>query len=260
MKNPRNSLLLGGLLLASMTGSSLAGIKVYLSPNGISSAEASGISNVTTENFNSAPLGNIDGYDGAIGLYTTGGNAGVLNNDQYGGDGVDGVPGYLGVVSGSSAILTFSNPATAYFGLLFSAGNGGNSFDIKKDGETILSFSTAALLDLLPKGVGAQIQAINGQYYNTDDYYGQPGTGRNAGEPYAYIHIVGTEGTTFDQIVLSEPVGAATFESDNHSVSTISPTVPGTLVDVTHAVVPEASTVLLSTMGVSLLVLRRKRG
>jgi hypothetical protein len=260
MKMKRITLLWSGILmLVSTTSHSLAGIKIYLSPDGVESAEASGITGVTTENFNLAPLGNVDGYVGSIGTYSTTGDARVEPNDRYGGDGVDGDVGYLGVVSGSAAVLTFSNPSTAYFGLLFSAGNGGNSFELKKDGVTILSFNTAELLALLPKGTGAQLQAINGQYYNADDYYGQPGSGRNSDEPYAYLHLVGTDGTTFDQIILSEPENASTFESDNHSASICPPVIPGTLVDVTHVMVPETSTVVLSAVGLTLLAARRRR-
>lgn len=244
--------LLSAAILAALPATSKAALSIYLSANDIESAEASGIIGVTTETFDVPAIGSVDGYVGTVGTYT--GFANVLGNDQYGGDGEG---NYLGISSGNSVTLTLSE-GVQYFGIYFTAGNGGNSFEIKSGGVTILSFNTASLLSLLPNTPGATITAINGTPYNTQDYYGQPVSGSNAAEPYAYLHIVATGGTTFDQIVLSEALNSATFENDNHSIRATAPeTIPGTLVNVTGSI-PEPSSALLGSIAL-LGLLRRRR-
>src|SRR5690606_9676715 len=133
-----------------------------------------------------------------IGAYT--GDFDVKGNDQYGGH-EEG--NYFSVAAGDTATLTF-NTDVNYFGLYFTAGNAGNTFEVVKGGQTILSFNTAELLGLLE---GPTIAAINGTVYDTQDYYGQPGTNSNGAEPYAYLHIVASGGQTFDEIRLSEVGG-----------------------------------------------------
>ncbi|RYD33654.1 MAG: hypothetical protein EOP85_20560 [Verrucomicrobiaceae bacterium] len=246
------------LATAALSGSSQAGISIYLSPNGIETAEESGITNVTTETFNNRPTGSVDNFLGTVGTYTTPWGGSVENGNIYSGATQD---KYLGIQSGSSTTLTLTGDV-AYFGLYFSAGDGGNSFDVKNNGATIFSFNTAALIAMLPRTEEGRITAINGQQYKTRDYYGQPGTGHNGSEPYAYIHIIGTEGTTFDQIVLSEAPNTAIFENDNHSIRTSAPELPDTLVHVstnpTINQIPEPSAALIGGIG-ALLLLRRRR-
>ncbi|RYD22658.1 MAG: hypothetical protein EOP88_07225 [Verrucomicrobiaceae bacterium] len=253
-----HSPLLSLLAVLSLTSASQAGISIYLSPNGIETAEASGILNVTTETFNSRANGSVNNFEGTVGTYTTlwGGN--VDNGNIYSGA-TQGK--YLGIQADSSTTLTLTGDV-AYFGLYFSAGDGGNSFAVKSNGTTIFSFNTAALLAMLPRTDEGRITAINGQQYLTKNYYGQPGTGHNGTEPYAYIHIIGTEGTTFDQIVLSEAPNTAVFENDNHSIRTTAPELPDTLVHIPTAPaplpIPEPSAAIIGGIG-ALLLLRRRR-
>lgn len=248
------------LLLATvaLTGISQAGISIYLSPNGIETAEESGITNVTTETFNNRSTGSVNNFVGTVGTYTASWGGNVENGNIYSGATQD---KYLGIQSDSSTTLTLTGDV-AYFGLYFSAGDGGNSFDVKSDGVTIFSFNTAALIAMLPRTEEGRITAINGQQYKTRDYYGQPGTGHNGTEPYAYIHIIGTEGTTFDQIVLSEAPNTAIFENDNHSIRTTAPELPDTLVHIpttpATSPIPEPAAALLGSIG-ALLLLRRRR-
>lgn len=248
------------LLLATTALSSLsqAGISIYLSPNGIETAEDSGILNVTTETFNSRSTGSVNNFVGTVGTYTTAWGGSVETGNIYSGATQD---KYLGIQSDSSTTLTLSGDV-AYFGLYFSAGDGGNSFEVKNNGTTIFSFNTAALISMLPRTAEGRITAINGQQYKTMDYYGQPGTSHNGTEPYAYIHIIATEGTTFDQIVLSEAPNTAIFENDNHSIRTTAPELPETLVYIptnpTTLPIPEPSAAFLGGIG-ALLLLRRRR-
>jgi len=258
----RNRFQLAALVFAAMTASASAALSVYLSANDIQSAETSGFASGTTfltETFNgSTPaLGNVNGYvSPTVGTYTSAGaGSAVQNNDIYGG--YSGGK-YLGIATGYSATLTLTTPA-AYFGLYFTAGDARNSFQIQSGGVTLLTFNTAELIKLLPNTSGGRITAIDGHVYNTQDYYGQPVSGSNSSEPYGYIHIVASEGTTFDKIVLSQSSGGtAVFESDNHSIRIDAPAIPGSLVNVSGAV-PEPATGWLSVACLGLLASRRKR-
>lgn len=245
-------ILLSLVLFASFVTLAMGQITVFLSPNDIESAEDSGIAGVTTETFNSRPTGSVNGFAGAVGTYSGAGT--VMANNQYGGHSEG---NYLGIPSGTSSTLSFASPK-AYFGLYFTAGDGRNSFEVKSAGVTLLIFNTQRLIQLLPNTVGGRITAIDGNEYNTRDYYGQPTTNQNAAEPYAYIHIIGDAGTTFDQIVLSQASGGAIFESDNHSIRATAPIVPGTFVNITQAV-PEPVSALLGLIGVVSMLIRRRR-
>ena len=244
---------LASLFFVSLAASSHAGISIYLSPNGIESAETSGITAVTTSTFTGTTPGYLGTYGSPIGTYV--GDNRFIEENIYGGyqEG-----NYLGIFPGESTTLTLNDPV-AYFGFYFSAGDAGNIVELMSGGNVILTFKTGDLINMLPKTIGSQIQAINGSLYNTLDYYGQPGPNNGAtnNEPYAYVHFIGTAGTTFDAIRFSEP-HTATFETDNHSIRTTAPTLPGTLVNITN-VVPEPSGALLGVFSIGSLALLRRR-
>lgn len=246
-----------GFLFASQAGAQVA---VYVSPNEIQSAEASGILGVTpaqifTETFDDVPLGSINGYHSAVigGSYTTATNVNVMAPDQYGGGG-DGQ--YLGTRSNSSATLTLETPAQ-YFGIHYTAADKNNHIEIYSGNTLLLSFDTSTLISMLPKTAGAVITAINGDNYLTRDYYGQPTTNNNSGQIYAYLHFVTTGDVTFDRVVISQQ-GSNVFESDNHSVLSTTPVIPDSLVVVAPAI-PEPSSMLLSLLGIAGFLMRRKR-
>lgn len=253
MKHHRSIALVPLLCLASAL-SAQAAVSIYLSPNGIESAETSGITGVTTETFEGAPLNYISSYNSTLGSYA--GDGHITAENIYGGyqEGK-----YLGIYMGEVMTVTLTT-AASYFGLYFSAGDAGNVVELYSGGNLLLTFKTADLINMLPRTEGTQIQAINGSFYNTQDYYGQPGPNQGAtnNEPYAYVHFVGTNGTTFDKIRFSEPT-TATFETDNHSVRTTAPVLPDTLVNITGAV-PEPSGAALALFSFGTLALFRRRG
>ena len=235
--------------------SAQAAVSIYLSPNGVESAESSGITGVTTETFEGAPLNYIGSYSSTIGSYA--GDGHIIAENIYGGyqEGK-----YLGIYTTEAMTVTLTT-AASYFGFYFSAGDAGNVVELYSGNNLLLTFKTADLINMLPRTEGSQIQAINGSYYNTLDYYGQPGPNQGAtnNEPYAYVHFVGTNGTTFDKIRFSEPT-TATFETDNHSVRTTAPTLPGTLVNITGTIqVPEPSGAALALCSFGALALFRRR-
>jgi hypothetical protein len=232
-------------------------LTVYLSPNDIQSAEDSGILGISpeqifTEDFGSMETGALGSYhSSAIGVqYTTAGGTQILDNDQNGGDNL-GL--YLGVNSGSRTTLTLDTPAQ-YFGLYLTAGDAFNGIDLYNGDTLLLAFTTAKLLSLLPRDGVSMVTAMNGSQYYTDNYYGQPGSGSNAGDPYAYLHFVMSGEDTFDRIVLHQANNGMSFESDNHSILAGRPDIPDSLVAVP---LPEPSS--MAFLGFALLGLRRKR-
>ncbi len=251
---------LAGLVFSAMTASASAALSVYLSANDVESAETSGFvvgTTFLTETFTDRALGNVDGYvSPTVGTYTSPGTGSIVkDNDIYGGRATG---KYLGIAASSTTTLTLPTPV-AYFGLYFTAGDARNSFQIESGGVILLTFNTAELIKLLPNTMEGRITAIDGLIYNTRDYYGQPISGGNPSEPYGYIHIVASGGTTFDQIVLSQAAGStAVFENDNHSIRIEAPPIPGVLVNVSGAV-PEPVTGLLSVLGLALMAARRQR-
>jgi hypothetical protein len=228
----------------------LAAFDVYVSPYDVESAEDSGITGVSTENFSSRPVGAFTNFASSTidGSYTlTSGTVAIQANNQYGGyqEG-----NQLAVDNPGSVTLTLNTPVK-YFGFYFTAGDANNKIELYDGPTLVLTFSTGSLISLLPNNPTSKVTAINGTQYFTKDYYGQPVSGLNANEAYAYLHFIATGGSTFNRIVLSEPTGAI-FENDNHSVRATAPAVPGTLV-----VVPEPAS--LAWCGLGLLALRRRR-
>ena len=231
-------------------------LTVYLSPNDIQSAEDSGIlgaspEQIFTEDFGAMATAPLTSYHSdTIGVqYTSSGGTQVLDNDQYGGDNLG---SYLGINAGSQATLTLDAPAQ-YFGLYLTAGDAFDGIDLYNGDTLLLAFTTAKLVSLLPKDGTSMVTALNGSQYYTDNYYGQPNSGSNADEAYAYLHFVMSGDDTFDRIVLHQ-TNNALFESDNQSILATRPDIPDSLVAVP---LPEPSSMAL--LGFALLAMRRKR-
>lgn len=259
-------------LLAALALPSHGVISVYISAPDVESAETSGLitsATIATENFSSLTAGGGNGsFPGSSGYvstalgatYTTGGGdsggsgSEIKPADMYSGDSEG---NYLGVTHGSSVTITLDSSTyvngAQYFGLYFTAGDAYNHISIYDGATLVEQFSTQALLAMLPKN--SQVQAIDGSFYNTNSYYGQPNTGQNGGETYAYLHFIASAGTSFDRIVLGQEYGhGEIFENDNHSILATAPTLPGSLV-----LVPEPASVTLAGLGLGALCLRRRR-
>lgn len=241
-------------LLAALALQAQGAISVYVSPNGVESAESSGIRDVITEDFSSWLVGDFDELASELGVYR-GGNR-IIAPNVYGGH-EEG--NYLGVARDKATVLTLKEEAS-YFGFYFSAGDAGNLVELYSQGNLILTFNTGDLIAMLPRTEGVQIEAVNGNRYNTIDYYGQPQSGGaiNGHEPYAYVHFFATNGTTFDQIRFSQSTDAI-FETDNHSIRATRPDVPDSLVNITHLAVPEPSGAVLAAFSLCVLGFLRRR-
>jgi hypothetical protein len=181
--------------------------------------------NITTEDFNSAVLGNFTTYNSAIGTYTSNpDNAGFISSaDVFGG--AEETP-YLAIFDNSSLTLDLTTPQ-AYFGMWWSAGDDSNQLQIFSGSNLLATYDVNSLLAGLPS-----------------EFFGNPNTGENDIEPYAYLNFFGTDGTTFDRIVFNQ-TGGGGFETDNHSVSTDEQEITGTFVNrIDPVTTPESSTVL----------------
>lgn len=235
-----------------LLGRAIAGVDVYVSPPDLESALDSGITGTSTENFESRTVGAFSNFTSSTinGSYSlTAGTASIQANNIYGGfeEGKQ-----LAVNPQTGRITLTLDAPVRYFGFYFTAGDAANNIDLYNGPTLMLSFSTGTLISLLPNTPTATITAINGSVYNTRDYYGQPSTGSNNSEAYAYLHFIANGATTFNRVVLSQiTTASAIFENDNHSVRTTAPAVPGSLV-----VIPEPAS--LAWLGL-LLALRRRR-
>lgn len=204
--------------------------KVYVNQPGSLTPDAS-VGNVNTETFSSlapnnnnwAPLPN--GYSSSVGtFYQTTGNATsyIKNNDQYGAN----TGKYMSVKAGGIVTLKFTQPVR-YFGFAWPAGDNDNKIKLYRNNQLLATISTSDVKHMLPKN-NSQITAINGSQYTTSHFYGQPGTGRNGNEPYAYLNFYASPGMAFDKVELLQRSGSGgQFETDNFAIVNGNPNVPG---------------------------------
>lgn len=97
--------------------------------------------------------------------------------------------------------LSLSSPSS-YFGFWWSAGDASNLLTFYSGADVVAQYTTASMFNSL---------ALN------SDYYGNPLTGGNSREPYAFINFFGDEATTWDSIELTTQGGGGGFESDNYT-------------------------------------------
>ena len=91
--------------------------------------------------------------------------------------------------------------ASSYFGFWWSAGDGNNQLSFYSGSDLVARYTTASMFNSLNL---------------SQEYYGNPLTGGNSGEPYAFINFYGDENTTWDTIELTQ-TGGGGFESDNYT-------------------------------------------
>jgi len=209
------------LVLFPFTGKTQEYLRVYTSAPGMMVSNVTG-GTIITEDFTSfAGVPNFSwapspaGFSSIVGNYIqTAGVSYVKNDDQYG----SGTGKYMSIRNGGKVKLSFTQPQR-YFGFAWPAGDGQNTIKILRNGQVIGTFATSNVVALLPKNANNFITSINNTSYSTYDYYGKPGTGQNANEPYAYLHFHSSPGLSFDEIEFSMGAGGE-FENDNHSIVT----------------------------------------
>ena len=183
----------------------------------------------------------------ATGTYTaTGSGFAVTGADQYGGAGNTGKYFYTGAFNGTDRSATLQLSQTAYyFGLYWSAVDVTNRIEFYKG---------STLVDVLE--AGRLISNLSAAYD------GNPNTGANTGEKYAFVNIYSDDKTAaggFDRVVFNNPAGATGNESDNHTIS-FSTAVPTILrPDETLVPVPEPAGLLAAAGGLLALGRRVRR-
>jgi hypothetical protein len=137
---------------------------------------------------------------------------------------------FISVPSQKMVTLTLAQPET-YLGFWWSAGDQNNRITLYSGGTSgtrVGIFQTSSLTNLLKDPT---VTAIDGNSYKSCQYYGNPRlvdrTTNCAGEnsspsndpnqPFAYIHLIGEGGLTFDTIVFTQ-VGGGGFELDNIAI------------------------------------------
>ncbi len=217
------------VLLATQIGApARAGVVQTVDAPGV---QASQVPGVVTETFNSFSTGEYSSLSTALGTLTTSGQFAIVAADQYGGAGGTGNYFALGAQSGSSepVTLTFNGPQS-YFGMWWSAADVYNNVQLYSGDSLLATYTTATIFDGLPSS-----------------YYGNPNSGADQGEPFAYVNFNGTSGTTFTSVVISNSGTTATgFESDNFSINGV----------------PEPSSLVLAGSAAAiggLVVLQRRR-
>lgn len=196
------------------------------------------------------------------GVYNfTGSTGAIVNADQYGGAGGTGqyvAMGNYWTGNDNPYTLTLATPAN-YFGFWWSAGDQNNYIEFFRNGHLVATFTSANVFSILSDN--PTITNNNGDIYATNEYFGNPYTGQNGSEPYAYVSIY-SSGVSFDEIRFDNGTLTSTgFESDNHSLyyGTLTPT--GTQVFVADIpAIPEPGTIALAGLAATaLLIFRRRR-
>gem|GEM_PF-5673038 len=147
-------------------------------------------------------------------------DTGIYADNEYGA----GTGDFLTIANNQSVTLTFDEPQK-YFGFAWAAGDEFNALEIRSEGNTIITFTTEDLINILPNDPSVQITALDNSVYNTQEYYGKPDTGaapgdrQNNNEPYAFLHFFTQGEFVFDEIVLIQGVESG-FETDNHTIIT----------------------------------------
>lgn len=188
--------------------------------------QATSVSPVVTETFDSKPLGALSGSIlGGAGTLSAGGDV-EAGGGPYGGAG--GSQFYaVGAQSGNAGpvTLTLTTPQK-YFGMWWPAGDAQNTLSFFDSADNLLAnYTVATILAGLPAG-----------------YNGNPNNGANTGEKYAYLNFTATGTDSIKKVVFGNNGSVGTgYEMDNFSITDQSITPPGT-------VVPEPSTYIAGAL------------
>lgn len=174
-----------------------------LSASIIITAEAPGVQATTmpgtiTENFNSLTPGALGAFVSPIGTYSSG--AEIVAPNAYGGaDQTNYIA--VGAQSGTTSYTLTFDGLQSYFGLYWSAADANNVLEFFDGGTMVGDFTTATALGPLSSA-----------------YLGNPNTGADPGEKFAFLNFNSTSPSTdFTSVEFLNSLGTG-FESDNHTI------------------------------------------
>ncbi len=129
----------------------------------------------------------------------------IVGANEYGGA-IGGRYGVVGSPTGTanvqSSTLTFANPIS-YLGFWWSAADPNNVFTLYSGKSTVLTMTNRTLLDAL------------GGCSGSNAYCGNPNTGQDPNELFAYVNIWGNNGSTFTSAKFQQLNYSGGFEFDN---------------------------------------------
>ncbi len=183
------------ILSATLGLSANAAIIFSLEAAGVQSTTRTG---VLVENFDSLSAGALGAYTSPIGEYSTGGQ--IVSPNAFGGSGQS-LYIAVGAQSKTTAYTLDFGTDLTYFGFYWAAGDAKNKVEFYDNGILQGSFTTASWATGLPAA-----------------YSGNPNTGQNKGEKYAFLNFDGTNGAKFDMVKFLNNGTGTGFETDNHTI------------------------------------------
>ncbi|MDX2037946.1 MAG: hypothetical protein SFX72_14965 [Isosphaeraceae bacterium] len=241
----RLSQVLGVFLLWGIEPAS-ADLSVTVEAPGIQRSQVQGVRTMDFDATRYTP-GRYTRLESDIGIYTGSGSGFAIiaptgQNAAYGGASQTGAAGpnqtqyaAIGAQSGQTIMELKLASVANYFGMYWPAGDLRNRLAFYLGNTLLAEYS-----------VGDVIAFID----NDSAYFGNPNTGQNRSEPYAYLNFYGEAGTTFDRIIFSNTNTTTGFETDNHSVALLSGNDrSGTPID-SVVTVPEPASILTVLLGI----------
>ncbi|HEX7158770.1 MAG TPA: hypothetical protein VF214_07135 [Edaphobacter sp.] len=210
-----------------------AGVQTPTDTNYYETFDNATVSNgILTTNYNGSPI---------TGTYS--GNFAIVPANLFGGAG-----GSLYITTTGHAsfyTLSLSQPVN-YFGLWFSALDGGNYLNFYNGNSLVESFTPKDFINLVGPCPGA------------NPFCGNPNNGLDPEEQFAYLNFYDTNGT-FNTIVFGETLApTAELESDNHAVANLASSPGGTIIPASEA--PEPASLFMVATGIFGLTLAIRRG
>ena len=217
-------------------------VKVEL-PGAVNSTAEFDYMGVETFDTRALGLGSFESDFGGspiVGAYS---GVNVIPVDRYGGADNDGRYAVVGLDTSDSYSITLTQEGESginYFGYWLSALDAGNTVEFFSGATSLGTFTPTNLISIVSGNSG---------------YYGNPYTGLNSGEPYAFVNFYLNSGT-FDRIVFRQTTSGAGYESDNHTIGWFSKQGGGTVIPG----VPEPGTWAMMILGFGFVggVIRRR--
>lgn len=202
------SLLIAATALAAASSAHADTFAVSYAPAGVQASKTS----TYVERFNNATITNgtlTTDFNGSGITGTYSGSFSIVDADQYGGAHNTGK--YIDNIGSTATPYTLTlSKNVNYFGLWFSALDSGNQLAFYNGNTLVYSYTPSDFMKAAGSCPGSA-------------YCGNPNTGQDSGELFAFINYTDTTGT-FNKVVFSEAPNVGNFESDNHTIGNVATT------------------------------------